>query len=253
MTTVYLAWRDPGRRWFPVGVLTQDANGFSFSYTHGAEDAVRGGGFQPLPAFPNLNEPYRSPTLFSVFSNRVLSEKRPEFREFVTWLNMEPGTRVDTLVLLTVSAGRRETDTFEVFARPEPDAEHRYRVHCFVHGLQHRSPTAIERAAHLATGEELRVEPEPTNDYDQLAVKTLTTGDVQHIGYLPRYLTEDVHTLGVGQLDVRVERINPPPAPLQFRVLCSVTAPWPAGFRACATPQFQPISTSPPEPQRAIG
>lgn len=241
MTTVFLAWRDPGRRWFPVGRLTRTNGHFTFAYTRGALEAAKAAGFLPLAAFPDFSKPYEAAELFPAFANRLVSNRRPDFAEFVDWLNL-PADAADPLAILARSSGRRETDTFEVFACPTRDATGRYHVQCFVHGLEHRTPEAIARATRLQVEEALQIEPEPNNPVDRLALKALTIEDLQHIGYLPRYLTEDVRALGLDRVDVRVERVNPSPTPIQFRVLIRLTAPWPEAFAPCASPLFQPIT-----------
>src|SRR6266496_5848263 len=53
------------------------------------------------------------------------------------------------------------------------------------------------------------------------------------VGYCPRYLLRDTLDLlrkDPKSLDVAVERINLPPAPLQLRLLCNMSAHWPEGF-----------------------
>ncbi len=243
MTTVYLAWRDPGRRWFPVGRLTRDDSGrYQFVYTHGAAEAHEQAGFAPLVSFPDWQETYESGELFPLFANRLLSERRPEFPLFQDWLNL-PRDQKDPLVLLARSNGIRETDTFQVFAHPVPDDEGRYHVHCFIHGLRHRDPDAINRAESLVIGEPLWIEPDPENPADALAIKTLTVDErPQHIGFLPRYLTSDVRRIGIDQVHASVERVNPRPTPAQFRVLVRLLAAWPPGFQPYSDPSFAPLS-----------
>jgi hypothetical protein len=64
------------------------------------------------------------------------------------------------------------------------------------------------------------------------------------IGLVPRYLCQWVAALlsAAGeQAQARVQRVNPPPTPAQFRVLCSLDAPWPEGFRPLAHPDFEAL------------
>ncbi len=246
MKTAFLAWHDPGHRWFPVGRLSREDNHYTFVYTRGALAAYEAG-FRPLPSFPSFQNSYSAPGLFTAFTTRLLSQKRPEFSEFVSWLNL-PVKSAQPWEVLVRSGGQRQTDAFEVFACPERDTEGRYSVQCFIRGLQHRTAEAIARAEQLQVGERLLVEAEPDNSADELAVKTLTMGDVQHIGYLPRYLAHDVHRLGLDRLDVAVEHVNLPPTPIQFRVLVRVAAPWPSGFRSFADPEFEPLPDVTPAP-----
>lgn len=68
--------------------------------------------------------------------------------------------------------------------------------------------------------------------------------DIHSVGFCPRYLLEDILDLltqNPRSAQVAVERISPPPAPLQFRLLCSLTLRWPAGFQPFSGNAYQPI------------
>lgn len=239
MKTIFLAWRDPGKRWYPIGRLSHTDGLFFFAYLEGAREAEKVG-LRPLVSFPDFEKVFESKTLFPLFANRLPSPSREEFAGFVQWLSL-PADERDPLVLLARSAGGRETDTFEVFDCPEKDSDGLYSVHAFVHGLRHRSQEAIERAHSLRSGDKLLVSADPGNAHDCLAIKAHTSDGVHHLGFLPRYLVPDIHTIGVERFDAAVVRVNPAPAPMQFRLLTKLTAPWPAGFSPCSTPEFSPI------------
>ena len=36
----------------------------------------------------NLHEIYKSPDLFPLFANRLISRKRPEYKDFLRWLDL---------------------------------------------------------------------------------------------------------------------------------------------------------------------
>jgi hypothetical protein len=145
MTTLYLAWRQPERRWWSVGRLTRQGSEYVFQYTKGAVEAAEAG-FRPLLSFPDLSTPYISSELFPLFANRVPPFSRPDYGDFVQWLDLEPEDR-DPLVLLARSGGQRETDIFEVFPAPEPTADGKYQVAFFVRGLQFRPADVHAEAA----------------------------------------------------------------------------------------------------------
>jgi HIRAN domain len=244
MNTLYLAWRQPDRRWWPVGRLSHDGSEYEFTYTNGALLAAAESGFRPLLSFPDLDAVYLSKQLFPMFGNRLPPRSRPDYLDFVEWLDL--GTdETHAMGMLARSGGQRETDTFEVFPIPEPTAEGRYESTFFVHGLRHRGPEAEKEVRLLATGDALILQADPGNPHDRRALRVLTTLRGTHLGFVPRYLCEDVQSLqdGAGHdgVRVRVRRINPPPAPAQFRILCSLDAPWPAGFRALSSPDFEPL------------
>jgi len=242
MSTLYLSWRQPDRRWWPVGRLARESSDYVFTYTKGAASAAEAG-FRPLLSFPDLDQTYCSRELFPLFANRLPPRSRADYDDFVQWLDLGPA-EMDPMVLLARSGGRRETDMFEVFQAPEPSPAGRYESAFFVHGLRHRGPEAEEEARRLRPGDPVVLQPGPENPVDPRALRVLTVVRGTHLGFVPRYLCDDVHSLrATGQEDVhaRVRRVNPPPTPAQFRVLCSLDAPWPDGFHPLSSPDFEPI------------
>lgn len=242
MKSVYLAWRDPAKRWYPVGELSFDGRVYRFRYLAGSADAEREAGFRPLVSFPAFDEEYASEDLFPTFENRIPSPAHADYLAYMDWLALPVGER-DDLAVLARSGAARATDLFEVFPRPERTADGRYVVHVFAHGLRHLPEAAKARAMELESGESLDLVPEPENPVDPLALRK-HTGDGVHVGYVPRYLVQDLHALR-GTVTVTVERVNLPPAPIQFRLLCRIEAPWPDGFSPCSGELFAPRAATP--------
>jgi hypothetical protein len=233
MKTLFLAWQDPNdRSWFPVGRLTFESEMYTFVYTRGAENATQDNGFEPLYSFPDLHRVYQSEALFPLFANRVMRPSRPDYNDYIEWLNI-PQHSDDSITILSRSGGKKATDHFEVFPCPEPDENGRYHIHFFLHGLRHRQQAAIERVNTLNAHEHLYIMYDMQNSHDPLAL-ALRTNDEHLIGYCPRYLVEDIHKL-LGKepqrVKVHVEQVNLAPAPIQLRLLCSITAEWPTDFR----------------------
>ena len=244
MKTLFLAWEGSGSRsWFPIGRLTFNRKEYQFNYTNGVREAKDKCGFEPLPSFPDFHKVYTSQKLFPLFSNRVMPRSRPDYPEFVQWLNI-PQHEDDPIALLARSGGKRVTDNFEVFPCPEPDENGRYRIHFFAHGLRHLPKPAIERINGLQVGELLYLAHEFQNRYDSSAL-LLCTEDHWIVGYCPRYLCGDFFQL-ISQhrelVRVEVDRLNEPPTPLQFRLLCKMTADW-RDFRPFSSPMYQPVSS----------
>ena len=238
MKTLFLVWRQPERRWWPVGRLTAAGGHYVFAYTKGAAEAAQAG-FRPLASFPDRETVYVSPELFPLFSNRVYAEGRPEYADFITWAGLREDD--DPIVVLGRSLGPRVTDLFEVFARPEPDPHGRCHSVFFVDGLAHRPAEAQARALRLSSGTRLSLEPDWDNGDDPFALKVVAEG--VHVGYVPRYFCKDVKALQVGCQDAllaTVRQVNPE-APRQFQLLCSVDACWPAGFQPCSGPEYEPM------------
>ncbi len=255
MKTLFLAWQDPqARRWLPVGRLTQNAGHFEFAYTKGARLATDESHFQPLTQFPDVNTVYVADELFPLFSNRVPPSSRPDYSQYLEWLNF-PTDPNDPIALLARSGGRRATDALEVFPCPEKDKDGLYHIHFFVHGIRHLPEPSINRILALQEGEQLLLAYDFQNPHDPHALMLRThesnesiTSDRYFVGYCPRYLLGDalelISTCGAETVTVSVERLNPPPAPLQLRLLCNLTACWPEGFQPFTDEMYQPISNS---------
>jgi hypothetical protein len=250
MRTLFLAWQDPNsRRWFPVGRLESSDQLYSFRYTKGAEQAIKVAGFQPLASFPELHTVYVSETLFPLFANRILPQSRPEYRDYLEWLSV-PESEHDPAVILARSGGQRVTDTLEVFPCPEETGTGEYQVHFLVHGLRHMPEASADRALSLKPGEKLLVMRDIQNphDPDAIALRTAETfdRDMHLIGYCPRYLRADIIRLldSGSSPTITVERVNCPPAPLQFRVLCKTIMTWSYGLKPFSAPEYESIVPS---------
>jgi hypothetical protein len=247
MKSLFVAWRPatPEAGWQPVGRLSYDGQLYRFVYTNGA----RKPGFRPFPQMERLDEIYESEDLFPLFANRLLSESRPEYEDYLHWSGFDADNQPDPIVVLGVTEGIRQTDAVEVFPCPVPDAEGCYFNKFFIHGIRWMHPVAIERIARLAERERLKLILDIQNKYDPRGVGVITEAERMQIGYVPRYLAHDVWQL-VKKCDVQfielfVERVNHH-APLQNRVLCRMHACWPDGFQPCSDEDFQPIRTDVP-------
>lgn len=241
---LFVAWRtrdpeNPG--WGPVGRLEFDGEFYRFFYTRGALSLP---GFKAFPEMDNLDEVYESTELFPLFANRLLSKSRPEYDAYLRWSGFDHNDPPDPLLILGVSEGQRQTDAIEVFPCPLPDGDGCYLNRFFLHGIRWVEEEGREHVEHLQAGELLRLAPEPTNKVDPQAVAIYPQSDGPRIGYAPRYLAHDIHTL-LGWCDpelvrLAVERVNKD-APLQQRVLCRMQACWPEDFEPCKTEAFEPI------------
>jgi len=257
MKTLFLAWQDPiSRFWFPIGRLTFDQGIYQFIYTQGVKEAQEKSAFKPLSSFPRLDEIYTSHQLFPVFANRLMSRSRPDYSSFIEWLNI-PNDENDPITILARSGGERETDTLAVFPCPEVDELGQYHLYFFSHGLRHLPTSAIERINQFEPREKLwlahascfksgdppnALAHEFQNPYDSQAL-ILNTEDHYIVGYCPRYLLAEVFELlrHNSNLEVQVERVNKPPTPLQFRLLCKMSVDVQDDFRPFSSSQYQPL------------
>ena len=227
MRTLFLAWQDqgPARAWYPIGRFDADVEEslYRFQYIHGAKRAEQEAGFKPLLAFTSFDEVYESNSLFPLFSNRVMSPKRQDFAEYVRWLSLDE-SNADPIEILTVSGGTRQTDNLEVFPRIEKRDDNTFRCRFFLHGMRHLSEASRLQAETLESDAPLQVSLEANNPATGTAI-TLMSEDYVMLGWAPRYLVADfkksiAHNLPVS---ARVVQVNPPPAPLNQRVLVEFT------------------------------
>jgi len=242
MTKLFLAWQDPeDRAWYPVGLLTVEGDRYRFVYTQGALASER---FIPLGIMQDLRKRYESTELFPLFSNRVLPKSRPEYRDLLHWLNLN-ADEVDPLQLLALTEGIRKTDTLTVFPCPTEQKDGTCLVHFFSHGIRYLSKEAIDRVHSLDSGVRLYLMLDIQNEYDEYAIAIRTDDPKSIVGYCPRYLATDFRQLLTApdpkEVEVSVERINRD-APAQLRMLCSLTGPWPEGFRPCEGGHYTPLA-----------
>lgn len=241
--TLFLAWQDPNSRsWFPIGRLQFDGEQYKFVYTHGVRDAQRKSGFAPLHSFPELTREYTSVELFPLFANRLMRPSRPDYKNYAEWLNI-PQHQDDPIAILSRSGGRKATDNLEIFPCPEPDVNGLYHIHFFAHGLRHLPGCSVDAIEQLPRNTQLYLAHEFQNPYDSKAL-LLCTRDHHIVGYCPRYLVQDALSIIKRKpelVHVQVERVNPAPTPLQFRLLCNMTAEWPREFQPFSGQEYQPV------------
>jgi hypothetical protein len=197
----------------------------------------------------DLNMVYESEDLFPLFSNRLLSDSRPEYGKVLQWLGIGGANCQNILLdMLAMTEGIRATDTFEVFKCPAKNLIGQYEVDFFIHGLRRLTKKAVERVNKLTRGDRVYLAWDVQNKYDSAAIILRTDDPVELIGYSPRYLSPDFRYLleknNPLEVLVTVERVNQD-APLNLRLLCKLVAPWPAGFQPCSEENFQPLAEYP--------
>jgi len=244
MKALFIAWQDPkSREWGPVGRLTREDEKYHFVYTDGANKLPN---FIPFAAMKDLYTEYVSEELFPLFSNRVLPKSRPEYSEYLEWLGLA-NVQYDVLEELARTAGLRVTDSLEMYPCPDPDVDKNYEVYFFSRGLRHMHMENQNRASKLHGGERIYLMKDLQNEYDEMALLLRTDDPISLVGYAPRYysaeFTELVKLVGHKDVKVEVERVNIN-APIQYRVLCKLTSPWPANFSPCNQRGYQALSAS---------
>jgi HIRAN domain len=246
MSKLFLAWQDPkSRNWFPIGCLELNDEKYTFCYISGVKKAMSESGFQPLYSFPELEKVYVSKTLFPLFANRLMPSSRPDYQNYIQWLSIEREAS-DDMSILVRSGGRKATDDFEIFSCPEPDEAGIYQMYFFVHGLRYVPKSSIEEVDHLQKGDCLYLAQDFQNPYHPQALLIRTKA--KHIlGYCPKYLVTDISEIlhrNPQLVKVQVQQVNPLPTPLQFRLLCKISAQWQQDFTPFNSPDYQSIMDS---------
>lgn len=243
MKALFVAYQDAAsRQWAPVGRLTQEDGRYHFAYTRGAREFHS---FVPFGRMTDLKAEYVSETLFPLFANRVLPKSRPEYEDYLNWLGLSL-TGHDALEELARTGGLRATDNLELIPCPAPTEENRYEAFFFARGLRHLSKYSQERALKLNPDERLYLAQDLQNGFDNTALLVRTGDPVTLVGYAPRYYSSDftnlIKQVGAHEVLVTMERVNAD-APLQYRVLCKLSAPWPTGFLPCESGDFETLTT----------
>ncbi len=246
MTQLYVAWKQPDSGdWIPVARLEKTASGtYRFNYTQGVNGASN---FFPFSGLERLDVAYESDTLFPMFSNRLISRSRPEFRDYLRWLGLADGSN-DPMSMLALTGGIRGTDSIELFRPPEMSGEGEYRLDFFARSLSFLPAEIISLIAELKEGASLFLMRDSQNLYDPNALTLRTDNPVFLAGFCPKYYAKDLGKLlqDVGSnLAVKVKCVNPD-APLNMRLRCTVSAKPLAGFSALnEEDDFKPFSELP--------
>lgn len=245
MKAIFVAWQDPkSRSWIPVGRLSRENGQFAFVYTVGAKQVHDAKRFIPFGRMTDLGAKYLSNELFPLFANRILPKSRPEYRDYPEWLGLGQEENGE-LEVLARSGGVRATDTLEIFPCPEPTEDNRYAAHFFSRGIRHLLPENQTRISTLEAAQRLFIMRDVQNKADPDALLLRTDDPMAEVGYCPRYFssefTELIGLVGADNVLARVERVNPR-APIQFRLLCQISAPWPKGFNPCSMEQFKTLA-----------
>ncbi|RAP58311.1 HIRAN domain-containing protein [Oleiagrimonas sp. MCCC 1A03011] len=239
MKALFLAYQDQEtRHWFPVARLTKTETNYHLVYTNGARELE---GFSGFGRMSNLEEEYVSTKLFPLFTNRVLPKSRPEYMEYLSWLGLTPESHSD-LEELARTGGLRATDSLELIPCPEPNESNEYVAYFFARGIRHFPDEVGERCKKLEVGGRLYLMKDFQNPHDPFALLLRTDDPVSLVGYAPKYYAKDFNVLAddSDEVQVFVEKINLS-APMQYRVLCKIVAPWPKFFAACNSKIFLPV------------
>jgi len=130
--SLIVAWQHPASRLIsPVGLLE---HGVSYRYRY-LRRAQYVEGFLPFLGFPEWERTYVSDRLFPLFSQRIMSPRRPDFRQFLRQLHLSADAT--PWEQLERSEGRRTGDTVQVFPIPLVRDDGSTTCRFLVHGIRH--------------------------------------------------------------------------------------------------------------------
>jgi len=234
---LFVAWQAPtNRAIYPFARLvvrpTGDEPRYELAYVRGLQEA-RAQGLRL--GVRDVNEVIRSNDLPPFLENRLMSPRRPDYREHIESLGL--GDNPAPIAILARSDGSAVTDNLEVFAHPTFDiGENAWVYYGFCRGIRHVS--SEECVADLSAGDHL------ANAFDPRALLLLKV-DQQKLGYVPHTLIDDLTQAMELRVDlqVMVARVNPKTTPVQQRLLVRIAVEATYGFRPLSTPRYEPISS----------
>lgn len=232
-----VAWQHPETRTItPVGVLEQRAAGYSFAYLRHALEVP---GFRPFIGFDNLHSRYESPTLFSLFRQRLMDPRRPDYDHYMDVLGLVKNAT--PLEVLGRSEGGRVGDSIFLIREPEITADNQTSCTFFVHGVRYIEGAAT-RITLLQPGEELLLRDDHGNRFNPRAV-LVSASDNQQLGWVPDALVDYVQAARTAApTSVRVKQVNDTDVPPNLRLLVQFQGHVPSGYRPFAGPEWQALA-----------
>jgi len=232
--SVIVAWQHPETRLIaPVGLLEHGHGlGYRFRYLRCASTVD---GFLPFLSFPEWQRTYISQHLFPLFSQRIMSPRRPDFSQFLHQLHLdEDATPWEQLAR---SEGRRTGDTVQVFPIPTVHADGSTSCRFLVHGIRHVAGGQLPLS--LTPGDELELQDDPANPVNPEAVLVCSRGG-ERLGYVPDLLLEHLRVLrDTGSVCLTVEHVNGPEVPAHLRLLVLLDGHAPADYQPMSGPRWQ--------------
>lgn len=186
--SLWLIWKEPKeRRRYIIGTLTYKNNHYYFKYVNPELEEAKKVGFIEFPGFSDLNKKYESKgSLFPNITTRLLNKARPDYLQMLNTYGLDINST--SIEILEKTKGRLLTDNFEFVP-----AFDKNKIEFEVAGTSHRNDIN-EWKNLLKINDNLILEKEPNNKYDQYAIKIIYENNHKkyHIGYVPRYYAKDL-------------------------------------------------------------
>lgn len=231
-------WQRPDNRQIvPIGRFGFNGVEYTFSYTRTATELSS---FRPLPGLGGLFDRYRSTTMPAVFSQRVMSDQRPDYGRYLRSLGLERATPWEQIVC---SGGLRAGDTLQFMQMPvvsEGTATAQFLVNGISHipdgplrlddrTVQVTRPQLDGALAGLQKFQSVCLAREVDNPEDPHAV--LVMDGTVPLGWVPRVLSQGVRQLmDAGLAEAVVENLGSVGASDHERLTLTIRTAAPEGF-----------------------
>lgn len=234
---LFVSWKDSNQQRVPIGQLEFKEGYYIFQYTKGALK----NNFRPFDGMKFLDKVYESKELFPFFKNRLLQKSRPEYQDYLKWLNIKDET-LHPMKELTLTGGVRATDSFELYPLPQKGEE--YIVKFFSRGIRHLAKSYNQRVEGLKENRTLYLMRDIQNRLDNYALVLRTDNPIELVGYCPSFYTKDFNQLieknGTENISLKVIKNNID-APSQLKLLCEFKTQWSDNFTPFEDEDFQII------------
>lgn len=226
-----VAWQNRTTRLIePVGLL-EHGPPYRFRYLRRAGQVE---GFRPFLSFRELERTYTSPNLFPLFSQRIMSMRRPDFEEFLGQVHLS--RKSTPWEQLARSEGRSSGDTVQVFPVPWVGSDGTTRCRFLVHGIRHVIGGMMPE---LTQGQPLLLQDDPTNPYNVDAVRVCDTAG-SPLGYVPDLLLDHLAEMrATAPVALTVEHVNGPEAPPHLRLLVRLEGRVRPGYEPMSGPVWE--------------
>ena len=199
--TIHVVWRKGvGGRRHSVGILKKSAEGkHMFNYSADAETLQKEQGFTPYTEFQDFHKSYNG-NVAEIFGQRLTKTDRSDIGSFFKFWEVDTEKANDKFYLLGKTQGLVPTDNFEFLAEYNLTSD----TH-FLTEIASLSQNPLQKGT-LQIGDTLRIEQEPTNEYDDYAVKVYK--EDLFVGYLKKYHNKIFYQQGAEGLKLVVKALE---------------------------------------------
>ena len=234
---LFLSWKTPNQQRVPIGQLEYKNGYYLFQYTKGALKD----NFRPFDGMKYVDRVYESKELFPFFKNRLLQKSRPEYQDYLRWLNIKE-KEIHPMEELRITGGIRATDSFELY--PMLTKKKEYVVKFFSRGIRHLAKSYNQRVEGLEENRKLFLMKDIQNELDDYALVLRTDNPIELVGYCPSFYNKDFNSLiqknGATNIFLKVIKNNTD-APSQLKLLCEFRTLWSESFTPFDDEDFQTI------------